>query len=267
LEKFPFILATDVAGTVEQIGDHLEGDPKFQVGDRVWSWTPSLSRMDPRFGGFQNYCIVNAAGTAKIPSNLSFEEGAALALPAATAVAGLYAYNSVPRPKSTARVAPTADSPVLYVSGGASAVGSSAVQLGALAGLRVIATASPKVKAVIPAGQKVQWAYDAISEPATLKATVAVLGGQGALVSVLGAPPADIDLTGIKVDGIFASAVYKNPELVKWWVQFISDACEAGTYVPLKPEIIGTSVDDAQKILDHHASGQVSASKPVLKLA
>jgi len=290
IDTFPFVLAADVAGEVVEVG---EGETTFKKGDRVWSWTPTLVTKDSRFGGFQEYTLLISAGTGKVPSNYTYEQGSTLALPLATAIAGLYIYNNAPRPSSPPkRATPAADAPVLYVSGGASAVGSAAVQLGALAGLRVISTASPKnfdlvrsfgatevfdyrdaelvqkVKAAIPAGQKVTWAYDAVSEAATLKASVAVLEGQGNLITVL--PPSEnFDGQGAKVSSIFAGVLYQpaNAEVLSWYVSYVSQAAEAGVFIPLTPEVKGTSLEDAQKVLDYHASGQVSATKPVIKLA
>jgi len=286
--KFPSILASDVAGVVEVVG---EGVTRYKVGDKVWTWLPYLVTFSPRNGGFQEYSIALEAGTGQVPSNFSYEEAAGLALPAATAISGMYILDQLPRPTSTTRPAPDANAPIFYVSGGGSAVGAAAIQLGALAGLRVFATASPKnfdlvkkygasevfdykdehlVHKVKQAagGKNIKWVYDAVSEPSTLKCSVEILGGQGSLIMVL-PPPADLKTEGLKVSNVFAGVIYKpeNAEVLKWYTEFLPKAAAAGTFVPNKPEIVGKSIDDAQKVMDYHASGQVSATKPTIKLA
>jgi NADPH:quinone reductase-like Zn-dependent oxidoreductase len=294
IKNYPTVLASDVAGTVEEVGEQHSGETNYlQKGDRVWSWTPTLSTGDNRFGGFQEYVIFKTAASGRIPANLSFEEAAGLGLGPATAITGLYVYNKVPRPSTVTRPAVSPDAAVLYVTGGASAVGSAVVQLGALSGLRVIATASPKnfelvksfgasqvldyrdhelvpkVRAAIGEGKHVSWAFDAISEPSTFDSTIQILGGQGNLIIVLPLPvDHSFDLTGIKLQSILAFVLYEpeNAEVLGWFVNYISSAAESGSFVPLKPHVVGHSIDDAQKILDFHASGQVSAVKPVLKL-
>jgi len=297
VNNFPFVLASDIAGTVEEVG----GDSDlFKKGDRVWSWSPCLSNPnDTRFGGFQEFTTIPFAGAGRIPANFSFEQAACLALPLATAIAGLYIYNKdIPRPHSLEKLkTPLSLNPsekVLFVSGGASAVGSAAVQLGALAGLNVIATASPKnfdlvrsfgaaevfdykdkdlaakIKAALSKDgiqRKVAWAYDAVSEAETLKVSVEVLEGTGALITVLPLPQT-FEAKACTVSSIFAGVIYQpaNAEILKWYVTYISEAAEKGVFIPLQPEVKGHSLEDAQAVLDYHASGQVSAAKPVVKL-
>ena len=41
---------------------------------------------------------------------------------------------------------------------------------------------------------------------------------------------------------------------------------EAGSFVGLKPEVVGTSIEEVQKVVDYHGTGKVSAAKPVIKL-
>jgi len=297
IEHFPFVLGSDIAGTVEEVG---EQEASFKKGDRVWCWSPCLSQQaDNRYGGFQEYTTIPSVGTGRIPDQFSFEQGACLGLPLATAIAGLYVYNKdIPRPSTLEKLKTplslNAGEKVLFVSGGASAVGAAAVQFGALAGLNVFATSSPKnfdlvrsfgavevfdykdkdiaskVKAALSKDgkqRKVAWAYDAVSEANTLATSVDVLEGTGALITVL-SPPQSFDPKSCTVSSILASVLYMpaNAEVLHWYVTYISEASSKGVFIPLQPEVKGHSVEDAQAVLDYHASGQVSAAKPILKL-
>jgi len=297
VNAFPFVLGSDIAGTVEEVG---EEETSFKKGDRVWCWSPCLAfQSDTRYGGFQEHSCIFSAGAGKIPDNFSFEQGACLGLPLATAISGLYIYNKdIPRPSSMEKLKTplglNATDKVLFVSGGASAVGAAAVQMGALAGLNVFATSSPKnfdlvrsfgatevfdykdkdiaakVKAALSKDgkqRKVGWVYDAVSDAGTLATSVEVLEGTGPIIAVM-PPPQGFDAKSCTVSAISAGVIYQpaNAEILKWYVTYFSEAAAKGVFIPLQPEVKGHSLEDAQAVLDYHASGQVSASKPVIKL-
>lgn len=71
----------DVSGVVEQVGDEVT---HFKPGDEVYG---DLS--GDGFGAFATYAIANEARLAKKPSNLTYEETAALPMAAVTALQGL----------------------------------------------------------------------------------------------------------------------------------------------------------------------------------
>lgn len=72
--KKPCVLGYDVAGIIESVGPGVE---HFQKGDRVAGLT--------RFGGYSEYTIANAFGVSKLPQEVSFATGTALATQACTA--------------------------------------------------------------------------------------------------------------------------------------------------------------------------------------
>lgn len=89
---YPVILGTDVAGTVEQVG---EGVTKFSTGDKVmtscttrifaeisevWAWLPYLVKPHMKYGGFQKFSVADADVAAKIPEGFSFDECATIGL-------------------------------------------------------------------------------------------------------------------------------------------------------------------------------------------
>lgn len=89
---------------------------------------------------FQLYSLASERFTAAIPDSVSFESSVVLPLSISTAAAGLYLpeFLNLPLPSTE----PRGSSNVLLVWGGASSVGSTAIQLASASGLTVVATAS-----------------------------------------------------------------------------------------------------------------------------
>ncbi|TDC26990.1 zinc-binding alcohol dehydrogenase [Streptomyces sp. 8K308] len=119
---WPHVLGLDVAGTVDAVGEGVTG---VGPGERV-AHHGDLRRP----GGFAEYALADASALAHVPEAL--DPVVAAALPCA----GTTAYQAVVR-----RLRVGAEHTVL-VTGGAGGVGGYAVRLAALAGARVIATAS-----------------------------------------------------------------------------------------------------------------------------
>lgn len=127
----PYILGCDLAGVVEKTGP---GCRKFKPGDRVWGSNQGLLG---RQGTFAEYAAVHEDWLYPIPENVSFEEAAAAALVGITAHLGLF------------RCAGLRSGEVLYVNGGTGGVGSMVVQMGKIAGAKVITTVGNEEKAAI----------------------------------------------------------------------------------------------------------------------
>ncbi|KAI0955563.1 hypothetical protein AcV7_006193 [Taiwanofungus camphoratus] len=114
IDSYPAILGFDIAGTIEELGENVTG---FANGDRVFS----QGYWDNRQAAFQQYTIVHADVTARIPHNISFEQAATVPIGLATAALG--------KP--------------FVVFGGSSSVGQYMIQLAKLAGFSpIIVTAS-----------------------------------------------------------------------------------------------------------------------------
>lgn len=117
--KPPSILGYEVAGEVESVGDGVTG---VAVGDRAIAGT--------RFGGFAELVVVGADDLVPLPSDWSFEEGAALPVNYATAYAGLLRYGAL---RAGERV-------LLHAAAGG--VGIAATQIASHLGAEVFGTAS-----------------------------------------------------------------------------------------------------------------------------
>ena len=118
--KTPCVVGYEVAGTILELGDGVEG---LVPGQRVIAST--------QFGGYASQVVVPAADVVPLPDGLSFEQGAAVPVNYATAWAGLIGYGSL---QPGERV-------LVHSAGGG--VGIAATQIAKRAGAEVYGTASP----------------------------------------------------------------------------------------------------------------------------
>lgn len=115
----PIRLGSDAAGEVVGVGEGVDLD----VGDEVVGWRQS--------GAYAEYVTGPASRWTRKPDTVSFEQGAALGVPAGTAYQALTFLSVGP-------------GDTLLVHAGAGAVGEAAVQFAKLWGADVVATASEK---------------------------------------------------------------------------------------------------------------------------
>ncbi len=139
---YPVILGEDVAGVVVATGAGVGG---FAVGDRVIAYAMGLEKGRDAVSesGFQRYVAVDAGLAAALPDSVAFEGGVVLPLALSTAAAGLFEEGQLGLDYSRLGD-PAPRDELVVVWGGATAVGSNAIQLARAAGYRVITTASPK---------------------------------------------------------------------------------------------------------------------------
>lgn len=112
-------LGTDFAGTVEAVGKDVTG---FQPGDEVFGG---------RNGAFAEYVCVRV-GVARKPSNVTFEEAAALPVAALTALQGLRDHGRLEAGQH------------VLINGASGGVGTFAVQIAKALGAEVTAVCSPR---------------------------------------------------------------------------------------------------------------------------
>ncbi|KAL2171421.1 hypothetical protein VTG60DRAFT_2828 [Thermothelomyces hinnuleus] len=135
---YPAVIGCDAAGVVAKLGPGVTTVPG--PGSRVLALaTGFYHNGSPDHGAFQQYALAQSETVVPLPDSLSFEEGAICPLAAVTA---LSAWTSVGIPLST-RYAPE-DKEAVLIWGGASSVGSFAVQSARDIGFRVYVTASPR---------------------------------------------------------------------------------------------------------------------------
>ena len=118
-KQFPYTPGNDGAGIIELVGP---GVKQWNKGDRVYV-AASIS------GTYAELALCDAKKVHRLPQNASFEEGAALGVPATTAWRGLFQRGGGQRGET------------LLIHGASGGVGTMAVQLARDAGLTIIGTA------------------------------------------------------------------------------------------------------------------------------
>lgn len=131
-DAYPLVGGCDVAGEMVQCGADV--DDRLAIGDRVIATV--------RSGAFQLYCPAKIRTVAKLPDQFRFTEGVVLPLGLVTAAVSLYEPENLALPLP--KVVPEPENRTFLVWGGASSVGSCAVQLAKASGFIVATTASQR---------------------------------------------------------------------------------------------------------------------------
>ncbi|WP_314138085.1 zinc-binding alcohol dehydrogenase family protein [uncultured Plantibacter sp.] len=136
----PAVLGEDVAGEVVAVGSNVR---RFAVGDRVVAYAVGMERgrRHDAEGGFQQFTVVRADLAAPIPDGLRDEDAVVLPLGISTAATALFQRDHLALPHPSEHPTPTGTTVVVW--GGATSVGSNAIQLAVASGHRVATTASP----------------------------------------------------------------------------------------------------------------------------
>jgi NADPH2:quinone reductase len=117
----PYIPHTDYAGIVERVGSDVA---EWTPGDRVYAHAAA-----PGSGAAAELAVSEAAQLHPLPAGITFQQGAAIGVPYGTAWRALF-IRAQARPGET-----------VFVHGGSGGVGTAAIQIARLYGMRVIATA------------------------------------------------------------------------------------------------------------------------------
>lgn len=143
---YPFILGSDVAGKVVEVGPGVD---RFKVGDRVCGIASAIAKEanNPAEGAFQLYTVLRENMISPTPSHVTDEQASVLGLGLGTAAYGLfhpdYLALELPQAHETEEKK-AAKQRTVIITGGSSSVGCNAVQLAMAAGYRVLSTSSPK---------------------------------------------------------------------------------------------------------------------------
>ena len=139
--KYPFIVGSDVAGEVVEVGTAVS---RFKKGDRVLGHAVAADKKRNRAaeGAFQEYTVLLAHMASPIPDDMAYENAVVLPLTLSTAACGLFEKDQLALRHPSASPKPTSETLVVW--GGSTSLGSNAIQLAVAAGYDVITTASPK---------------------------------------------------------------------------------------------------------------------------
>jgi len=178
--RLPYIPGTDAGGTVEALGDGVTGLTK---GERVYTR-----------GAVNGVCaelaLCEAADVLSLPDTVSFAQGAAIAVPYATAYRGLF------------RRARAVAGETVLVHGASGGVGVAAVQLARAHGLTVIGTAGTAEGRALVREQGAHQVLDH-GAPGYLEELKALTGGRGVdvILEMLSNVNLGKDLTVLARDG------------------------------------------------------------------
>ncbi|KAI0104064.1 GroES-like protein [Hypoxylon sp. NC0597] len=138
--KYPFILGADVAGHVVEVGPNVE---RFRVGDRVIGQAAAALRSsgNPAEGAFQHYTVVREHLASVIPDWMPYQDAVVLPLALVTAATGLFHQDYLALDPPTVP-ATSPNGKAIIITGGASSVGCTAIQLAVAAGYQVYSTSS-----------------------------------------------------------------------------------------------------------------------------
>ncbi len=158
----PFTPGKDGAGVVEAVGTAVSG---IKPGDRVYL-AGSVT------GTYAEFAVCEAGQVRPLPDNVSFEEGAGVFVPYATAWRGLFE-------KAAAMAGET-----VLVHGASGGVGIAAIQWAKHAGLRVVGTAGSPAGLKLVADQGADLVFDH-SRPGYLQEIAAATGGVEIVLEML----------------------------------------------------------------------------------
>lgn len=123
--KFPFVLGTDVAGEVVELG---LGVTRFKVGDRVTAHATGMHKdhMSASGGAFQEYVVLLEHMTSPIPDSMSFETASVMPLGLSTAACGLFEKDQLALQYPSVTPQPTGKTILIW--GASTSVGCNTVQ-------------------------------------------------------------------------------------------------------------------------------------------
>ncbi|KAL9612464.1 MAG: hypothetical protein Q9167_002936 [Letrouitia subvulpina] len=283
--NYPTILGQDVAGEVVAVGPNVKD---FKPGTRVLGHAVGMETKRDQDNAFQAYTILQTNMVSKIPDRISFESAAVVPLGFSTAASALFQdtflnlqFPTEPRQKTSGKT--------LLVWGGASSVGSNAIQLAVAAGYQVVTTASPKnFQYVKRLGASEAFDYNTPTvgddlvkylQNRTIAGALDCIGGSASSICmevVLKSSGAKFVATtkrgfpdppeGVVIKQVFGSTIKNNQVGKAVYVDYLPKALDAGTFVPApEPLIAGSGLDSLQGAVDLYKQG-VSATKIVVTL-
>ncbi|KAL5314095.1 hypothetical protein ACEPPN_018519 [Leptodophora sp. 'Broadleaf-Isolate-01'] len=136
-DRLPFVIGTNISGIIESLGPNTAS---FQVGDRVFGLGNPAS-LTPDFSGLQEYALLEAEASAKIPNGFSFDQAATFPVNVITSIGALFhpLGFGFPAPFHESDKTDEKDTSILIIGGGSN-VGKYGIQLARLAGIGKIIT-------------------------------------------------------------------------------------------------------------------------------
>jgi NADPH:quinone reductase-like Zn-dependent oxidoreductase len=283
--KYPAILGSSFAGTVEAVGSQVI---RLKVGDKVAASKKGGS-IGNQYGAYQKFVVVAEETVAKVTTDIDIAIPASLTGNLSTTVGLFTGRLGLDRPNFEEPV--SAKSKKILIYGGSSSFGSLSVQYISQAGYTVVTTSSPKnealvsklgaakvidhtqeqsalVKALVAEGPY-DAVVDAISYPETVATNAAVLDSQGGGVVFTVQPafgpetlPKNVKREVNSWPTVLTEA--KNAGLLAWaFSTYLEQALAKDKIIPLPIEKVSGGLKAVNDALEKHSKG-VSGVKLVL---
>lgn len=289
----PHNTGDDIAGIVAAVG---EGVTEHKVGDRV----AALHELRTPFGSFAEYSIAWESTTFSLPDQITFEEAATIPLACITAAVGLHSRLNLPTRWQTQRSVREAVKGGVVVYGAAGAVGAFAIKWLRRANLHpIIAIAGngipfveslldksrgdavvdyrkgddaviKEIREAIPKGQKLMYAFDAVSDHNSYTNILQVLDQHGHLSLILPGKTYEGIPETVHQSITQVGAVHGDPDDL-WDFGFvctrlISKGLKEGWLCGHPYEVIPGGLDGVQEGLEKLRDGKNSATKYVFRM-
>ncbi|MFC5712973.1 NADP-dependent oxidoreductase [Thalassorhabdus alkalitolerans] len=249
--EFPITLGWDAAGIITEKGSKVKG---FQKGDRVFT-RPATTRH----GTYAEYVAVEEERLAKMPDEMSFEEGAAIPLAGLTALQCIQDLGEVQEGQR------------VLIHAGAGGVGNFAIQIAKHIGAYVVTTASGKNEDLVTslgadqlinykeedfseAVENIDFVLDAVGGDVQSK-SYKVLKENGKLVSIV-EPPSEEEARKYGVNASFHWLKENGKQL-----QQLADLYKTGEVRPVINKVFPFhehGLQEAHSLSEsHHASGKI----------
>ncbi|KAF6235452.1 hypothetical protein HO173_006135 [Letharia columbiana] len=278
--KYPLITGSDIAGEVVEVGS---GVVRFKKGDRILAMSIGQDKNKPSEGAYQLYSVVQTVLAAPIPDSMSYAQAAVFPLGLCVAACGLFQQDQLALQHPTVPPKPTGKTIIVW--GGASSVGSNAIQLAVAGGYEVFSTASLKnfdhlqklgaskmfdynsktvVDDLVSALKNKQFAglfHAAGSSEASFEVVDKATGTK----FVSSAPPIPENKPGgVEANMVWGSSLKDNEVGPAIFVDFLPKALAEGKYIPApEPWIVGKGLESIQDGFEAQKKG-VSAKKVVI---
>jgi NADPH:quinone reductase-like Zn-dependent oxidoreductase len=291
-------IGCDFAGVVQEVGSAVT--KSWRKGDRVCGFVHGGNVVHEEDGAFGEYATAKGNLLIRIPDSLSFEDAATLGVGVITVGQGLYQEMKLPLPDGSQG---SADGKPILIYGGSSATGMAGIQFAKLSGFTVLTTCSPrnfdKVKSFGAdhvfdyssptcaadirklTDNKLQYAWDTISEGSSPKICAESLGDSGDLIYgtiliVKDFPRKDVKQTfslGYTMVGedfrFHTNFIKAKPQDLEFGVKFVSiveKLLAEGKLKPPNKEVRDGGLEAIFAGLDDLKEGRVSGTKIVYRI-
>jgi NADPH2:quinone reductase len=192
-ESFPYILGTDGAGTVVQVGEEVTG---FKEGDRAYA----AVLANPKGGFYAEFAAVKADNVSQIPDKLTTEQAGVMPSDALTALQGLDDMMGLKAGET------------LLIFGAGGGIGHLAVQLAKRMGARVLAVASGEDGVALARRLRADVVVNGRKDDVAAAARQFAPAGLDAALLTAGGEAADRALAALRADGRVAYPHGVTPE-------------------------------------------------------